>query len=135
MPLFSFGPEGRKQFEQFGRVSTLGLELGLSIALGFWGGQWLDRKFGTGGVLTWVGFALGLAAGARSLYSLVRRTRAELQKQTPDSEAAPDPALESPPDFETSPDYDASPHGHSETSPDYDSSPYSPEAPNKPPKP
>ena len=135
MPLFSFGPEGRKQFEQFGRVSTLGLELGLSIALGFWGGQWLDRKFGTGGVLTWVGFALGLAAGARSLYSLVRRTRAELQKQTPDSEAAPDPVPESPPDFETSPDYDASPHGHSETSPDYDSSPYSPEAPNKPPKP
>lgn len=135
MPLFSFGPEGRKQFEQFGRVSTLGLELGLSIALGFWGGQWLDRKFGTGGVLTWLGFALGLAAGARSLYRLVRRTQAELQQPTPDADPAPDSDPETSPDDsdpETSPDYDASPHGPSETSPDYDASPYSPETPETP---
>lgn len=83
MPFFSLGPEGRKQFEQFGRVSTLGLELGLSIALGFWAGQWLDRKLGTTW-LTWLGFAFGLAAGTRSLFVLVRRTRAELSQDSPD---------------------------------------------------
>jgi F0F1-type ATP synthase assembly protein I len=92
MPFFSFGPEGRKQFEQFGRVSTLGLELGLSIALGFWGGQWLDRKFGTGGWFTWVGFALGLFAGVRSLYTLVRRTQAELSN-TDSPENSPSDSL------------------------------------------
>ncbi|NOY92299.1 MAG: AtpZ/AtpI family protein [Deltaproteobacteria bacterium] len=104
MPFFSFGPEGRKQFEQFGRVSTLGLELGLSIALGFWGGQWLDRKFGTGGWLTWVGFALGLTAGVRSLYVLVRRTQAELSKTDPEGsldDSTPD--LDSPDDAPESP--------------------------------
>jgi len=98
MPFFSLGPEGRKQFEQFGRVSTLGLELGLSIALGFWGGQWLDRKFGTGGWLTWVGFALGLTAGVRSLYTLVRRTQAELSKDTTSDSNTPDPPDSDSPD-------------------------------------
>ncbi len=39
--------EQREQLRQMGSLSTIGLELGLSIALGYLGGEWLDGKLGT----------------------------------------------------------------------------------------
>ena len=46
-----------------GSFSTIGLELGLSIALGYLGGEWLDGKFGTEPWLKWIGLGFGLARG------------------------------------------------------------------------
>ncbi len=76
MPLLD--PEGREQWQIAGRVGAIGIELGLSIALGFVAGDWLDGTFGTKPWLTWLGLALGLVAGGRSLYRLMRKTRADL---------------------------------------------------------
>jgi F0F1-type ATP synthase assembly protein I len=73
-------PEQRKQLLAAGRVSTVGLELALSIALGLLGGRWLDSKLGTGPWLQWIGFAFGLAAGVMSLYVVTRSIRAQLDQ-------------------------------------------------------
>ena len=61
-------------------MSTVGLELALSIALGLLGGRWLDGKLGTEPWLQWIGFALGLAAGVTSLYVVTRSIRAQLDQ-------------------------------------------------------
>ena len=80
MPLL--GPEGRKQLRQVGRLSTIGIEIALSIVFGILGGRWLDGKLNTAPFLTVLGMALGVAAGFRSLY---RTTRQE-QKRLKDDE-------------------------------------------------
>lgn len=80
MPLI--GPEGRKQLRQLGRLSTIGIEIALSIVFGILGGSWLDSKLNTAPYLTVLGMALGVAAGFRSLY---RTTRQE-QKRLKDDE-------------------------------------------------
>lgn len=77
-------PEQREQLRQLGSLSTIGLELGLSVALGFVGGQWLDGKLGTEPWLKWIGFGLGLAAGARSLYRAVRRGQRMMEEEEQD---------------------------------------------------
>lgn len=73
--------EQKEQLKQLGSLSTIGLELGLSIVLGYVGGRWLDGKLGTEPWLTWIGLGLGLAAGARSLYRVVRRAQRMMEKE------------------------------------------------------
>lgn len=58
-----------------GSFGTLGLEIVLCIALGFFGGRWLDEKFGTAPYLAGFGFCFGLAAAIKS----VMRAHAEMQ--------------------------------------------------------
>ncbi|MCA9531584.1 MAG: AtpZ/AtpI family protein [Myxococcales bacterium] len=72
MPAWLAVRKDAKQMKTFGAMSTVGIELGVSIAVGVLGGKWLDAHFGTAPYLLWVGFALGLAAGARSLYRVAR---------------------------------------------------------------
>ena len=78
-------PEQRKQLFAAGRVSTVGLELALSMAVGLLGGRWLDSKLGTGPWLQWIGFGFGLAAGAMSLYTVIRSLRASMEDEDDDS--------------------------------------------------
>ena len=52
--------EQREQLKQVGSLSTIGLELGLSVGLGYLGGEWLDGKLGTEPWLKWIGLGLGL---------------------------------------------------------------------------
>ena len=73
--------EQREQLKQLGSLSTIGLELGLSIVLGYLGGRWLDGERGTEPWLKWIGLALGLAAGARSLYRVVRRAQRMMEEE------------------------------------------------------
>ena len=72
------GPEGRAQLRTLGRVGSIGVELAVFIVLGYFGGQYLDSKLGSGPWLAWIGLFLGLAAGMKSLYVLARRTQREL---------------------------------------------------------
>jgi ATP synthase protein I len=58
---------------------TVGLDLVLSILVGFLGGRWLDGKLGTHGWLTVLGFAFGTAAGFRSLYRAAMKMRKQAE--------------------------------------------------------
>lgn len=64
-----------------GRYGTVGLELALSVLVGLFGGQWLDKKFGTHGILTLVGLAYGLAAGARAVWRALKSANREAEEQ------------------------------------------------------
>lgn len=58
--------------------ATLGLNLVLSIVLGFGAGYWLDGQFGTTPYLSLVGFGFGIAAAIRFIY----RAAARMQRDT-----------------------------------------------------
>ena len=61
-----------------GRVGGIGWFVGIAIALGAYGGYWLDRQFDTAPVLTLIGLALGVATafvGMIRLLSAIRRGR------------------------------------------------------------
>lgn len=73
--------EQREQLRRVGSLSTVGLELGLSIAIGYLGGRWLDEKLGTGPWLEWIGLGFGLAAAAQSLYRAVRRAQRLMEEE------------------------------------------------------
>jgi ATP synthase protein I len=79
VPLVILGPEGRKQMRSLGEVASIGIEMAVSISVGYFGGGWLDSKLGTGW-LQWVGLGLGIVAGYLSLYRLARKTNKTLQK-------------------------------------------------------
>lgn len=70
-----FGPEQRKQLRQAQRVGAVGLEMVVATLVGYFGGRWLDGRFETTPYLTYVGLALGIAAGFKGLFDFARKTR------------------------------------------------------------
>ncbi len=67
----------QQDWKALGNYGTLGMEIALSVVVGLLGGQWLDKKLHTGGWLTWVGFAYGLAAAGRAIYRAVQKSNRE----------------------------------------------------------
>jgi ATP synthase protein I len=72
-------PPVQQDWKALGTYGTLGMEIALSVVVGLFGGQWLDKKFGTHGWLTWIGFAYGLAAAGRAIYRAVRKSNREAE--------------------------------------------------------
>ncbi len=63
-----------------GGYATVGMDIVLSIIFGFFGGRWLDGKFGTEPYLAIIGLAFGLAAAVRFLYRATRRAKREMDR-------------------------------------------------------
>jgi F0F1-type ATP synthase assembly protein I len=64
-----------------GKYGTVGLELVLSMAVGYLLGRWVDGKwFGGRGWGTFVGSALGVYAGFRALWLTAKRLEAETER-------------------------------------------------------
>ena len=57
--------------------SSMGLELGLSVVVGFLIGSWLDKWLGTEPWLLLVFGIAGIIAGYRSIFRLVKRIQAD----------------------------------------------------------
>ncbi len=60
--------ETRKFFRAIGVLSTAGLTMALSIAIGAVAGHYLDKKFGTGPWLFLIFLFFGIIAAFRNLY-------------------------------------------------------------------
>lgn len=71
----------KQDLKGLGTYGTVGLELSLSILFGLFGGQWLDKKFGTAPWLALIGLAFGMAAGIRSLLRALKAANRELEEQ------------------------------------------------------
>lgn len=72
------GRQRRRRIDDWrgvGSFGTIGIEIALYIALGFFGGRWLDEKFGTAPYLVTFGFVFGIAASIKALM----RANAEMQ--------------------------------------------------------
>lgn len=70
----------KQDLSGLGTYGTVGLELGLSILVGLFGGQWLDKKLDTAPWLTLIGLAFGTAAGIRSLLRALKSAKREIEE-------------------------------------------------------
>jgi ATP synthase protein I len=70
---------GAKGLKSFGRYGSLGLELLLSIAVGYYGGAWLDKKLDTKWI-SFVGFIVGCYAGFRALFRAAKRMTKDIER-------------------------------------------------------
>ncbi len=70
----------KQDWKGVGRYGTVGLELALSIVLGLVAGHYLDQRLGTGGWLTLLGLAYGVAAGVRALYRAAQEATREAEE-------------------------------------------------------
>jgi F0F1-type ATP synthase assembly protein I len=76
-------PEGKKMWGTAASASAVGIEIAVAIGLGYFGGQYLDRKLGVAPWLTWVGFAAGVGASIKALIRVVRSYNKSLEQDGP----------------------------------------------------
>jgi ATP synthase protein I len=70
----------KKPWKAYGRYGSLGIELILSMAIGYYGGRWLDGRFGT----HWIGglgFFLGVGAGFRQIFRAAKRMQEDAERE------------------------------------------------------
>jgi ATP synthase protein I len=65
-----------------GFTGAVGIEVAVAIAIGAFGGQWLDRKLGTTPWLTYFGFAAGIGAAIKALVRVTREYRRKYANDT-----------------------------------------------------
>lgn len=61
-----------RSFMQIAKLSSVGLELGAAVAIGWGIGYWLDKQFGTAPWLMILFLLFGVAAGFKGVYIAAR---------------------------------------------------------------
>ena len=74
-------PKLKKVFNQVSRYSTVGLELGFSIAIGVLAGYYLDRWLGTSPWLTIFLMLCGVVAGFKRIYMALKSLEREQEEE------------------------------------------------------
>jgi len=67
--------ESSENVKELAYYSSLGLTVAISIFIGLFFGVWLDGKFETSPVLTFVFLGFGIAAGFTNLVRAAKRSR------------------------------------------------------------
>jgi ATP synthase protein I len=62
------------------QTGAVGIEIALSIAIGFFGGDWLDGKFHSTPWLKWIGFGAGIGASIKALVRVTRNYKKSLKQ-------------------------------------------------------
>jgi ATP synthase protein I len=65
------------------QYASLGLEMGIAVILGIWGGKFLDNRLGTAPIFLWLGFGLGVGAAIKSLVNIAKKAQEELKDDDP----------------------------------------------------
>lgn len=89
----------KDQYKAVGSWGTLGLEIVLSVMLGFFGGRWLDSKLGTDPYLGVLGFFFGCGAAVKSILRTMSEMKAITAREEKE-EGNPAPRWERPDDRE-----------------------------------
>ena len=71
----------KNDLKRYLRFSTIGLEMGLSVALGYYIGKWLDTYFGSTPWLLLLFVFFGLSAGFLSLWRSLRAMQDEWRQE------------------------------------------------------
>ncbi len=83
--VFNMASNSRKEaLAAFLTYGTLGLEMGVSVAIGIAMGWFLDRVFKTSPVLTILFMLFGVAAGMRRLYAVWKKLEREEDERNRD---------------------------------------------------
>jgi ATP synthase protein I len=67
-------------WQQAGRFAAVGVEIGFAMAIGVFGGRYLDGKFDTEPLLFWIGFTVGLGAAVKALVDATKSAWANMNK-------------------------------------------------------
>jgi F0F1-type ATP synthase assembly protein I len=71
----------RQDLRAVGRYGTVGIELVLSIAIGYLGGHWIDGKVGGGrGWITLAGVVVGFYAGCRAVWKAAKSAQRDMER-------------------------------------------------------
>ena len=65
----------KKTIKDLGYLSTVGMAMAFSIAIGAVGGYYLDEWLGTKPWLFFVGLAVGIAAAFKNLFTLYKKAK------------------------------------------------------------
>jgi len=60
-----------------GSTGAVGIEVAVAIAIGYFGGHYLDRKLGTQPWITYVGILAGVGAAIKALVRVTRKYQRE----------------------------------------------------------
>jgi ATP synthase protein I len=74
-------PETKQMWRTAGMTGSVGLEIAAAIAIGYFGGHYLDGKLGTAPWLMWIGFFAGVGAGVKALVRVVRSYNRSLKEE------------------------------------------------------
>lgn len=70
-----------KKWRDLGDVGAVGIEFVLSLALGYYAGHWLDRRFfGDRGWATAIGALFGVFAAFKAIYEAAKRAQRRLEE-------------------------------------------------------
>lgn len=81
--------KGPAKLNKYLRFSTVGLEMGLSVIIGLFVGQWLDRQFDTSPWLLLVFLMFGMVAGFRSVFRLMRDVNRQSESNATSDDESP----------------------------------------------
>jgi ATP synthase protein I len=81
-------PQRVRQVYQAASASSVGLELGLAVVIGWAIGHWLDGKFGTDPLLMIVFLLLGIAAGFKGVLRVAQQVKRDEAKEQAEAAAA-----------------------------------------------
>jgi len=76
-------------WRQAGTTGAVGLEIAAAIAIGYFGGRYLDGWLSTTPWLSWIGFVAGVGAAVKALVRVVRDYR---RQEMQDAQEAQDAA-------------------------------------------
>jgi ATP synthase protein I len=79
-------PETKHMWRVAGLTGAVGLEIAVAIAIGYYGGTFLDRKLDTAPWLAWMGLFAGVGAAIKALVRVVRSYQRQLKEQERDGE-------------------------------------------------
>ena len=68
-------PVTKKLLKESGSISAVGLEMGISVAIGYLIGHWIDGKFGTSPVFTYLLLFFGLGAALMAVYRVYQKAK------------------------------------------------------------
>ena len=66
------GRENVGVFQALALTTTIGMELAITVSLGYYGGKYLDAKFGTGPWFLLAGVLIGLAVGVVGIHKTLQ---------------------------------------------------------------
>lgn len=75
-------------WKEIGRYGFVGVEFVSLLAVGFFGGRWLDGRLHARGWLAWGGLLLGIYSGFHMLVVTARRLQHETEREEREEEAA-----------------------------------------------
>ena len=69
-----------REWRDYGRYGTVGIELIVTMALGYYGGRYVDARIGAHGWVTFVGFGLGVILGFRAIFAAGRQMQRDVER-------------------------------------------------------